>query len=150
MSEPTLQEPMPSASPSLERTFLGVLTELADRGQLSCVEIKNEISRRLGLDVDKINSLLSALEGWGFVDNVRHTVSERFVSFHVTKTAQLAAQRLHTGAQTVRDRIAAFRARLRTWSWFLLIGVSLLGLLFLLALVNQTFEFLRNIGVLTR
>jgi hypothetical protein len=133
----------------LEQQFLHVLAEMAQkRKQLSIPQIKTEIVTRLGIDNQKLNDLLANMEAWGIVNNVRHTVEEKFAYFEVSRKVDLLSERLQTGAQKIKDAIAGIRARLRAWTIVGWIVLSLLTLAFLLALANQVFEFLRNVGLL--
>src|SRR5262249_16132196 len=145
--EVSLETAVEPQSKPLEQQFLQVLAELAERGkQLSVPQMKNEIVTRLGIDTEKLHSLLASMEAWGIVSNVRHTVEERFAEFDISRKVDLLTEKLQTGAQIVKETIAGIKARLRTWTivgWIVLI---LLTLAFLFAFANQMFEFLRNVG----
>ena len=140
---------MEPESKPLEQQFLQVLAEMAEKGkELSVSQIKNEIVARLGIEREKLYSLLENMEAWGILSNVHHTVEERFVSFEISRKVGLLTDQLQTGARKIKDAFTIIKARLRTWTIVGWIVLALLTLAFLLAFANLVFEFLRNVGLL--
>src|SRR5262245_58796437 len=96
----------PRAKP-LEQQFLQILAEMArKRKELSVPQINSEIVTRLGIDTEKLNSLLENMEAWGIVSNVRHSVEERFADFEISRKVDFLAEKLQTGAQKLKETFA--------------------------------------------